>query len=428
MKSEDKEFVLYILNYATKLIYSTTDMDELLKRALNMFIEIAEADSGSLILLDAKNSKWVIEITKVGNSLIYKTPEIILETIEGPLLEVINESKPYLSTNYKEFCNLGDGLGEQAAIFLCMPLLGKEKTIGAVCLYSEEPTRFDQDIVNVISTLATQAGANIENVRLYKELEEWANELELRVAERTKELAEANAELRKINQAKSDFLSTAAHELKTPLTSIKAIAVTLVNNPDEESSIKTEFLSLISSEVDRLTRLINDILNLSKIEAGKMDWNMQEISLSDVIKTSVINLRLLAAQRKLEIKTEFSENLPMCIGDFERLIQVVTNLISNAIKFSHENGQIEIKIRQVPEQILQVSVTDYGEGIAKENLEKVFERFKQVGDKKIQGTGLGLTICREIIGHHLGKIWVESELGKGSTFYFTIPVKTIEKE
>ncbi|MFH1562446.1 MAG: HAMP domain-containing sensor histidine kinase [Nitrospirota bacterium] len=245
------------------------------------------------------------------------------------------------------------------------------------------------------------------------------------MAERTRELAEANEELRKIDQAKSDFLSTSAHELKTPLTSIKAIALTILDNPDMEVSTKTEFLSLVNSEVDRLTRLINDILNLSKIEAGKLEWNMKEISLQEVVESSVKNLRPLAAQKKLNIKMEAQDNLPIIVGDYERLIQVVTNLLSNAIKFTPEGSEIETRIKQrhQPEEVLQVSVSDTGVGIAKEDLEKVFERFKQVGDKKSQGTGLGLTISREIVQHHCGKIWVESELGMGTTFHFTIPIK-----
>lgn len=429
MRPEDKEFILYTLNYATKLIYSTRDLDELINSALDMFIEIAAADSGSIVLADPKNSELVVKRVKVETTSLHWSPDKRLNFAENILLEVIKETKPYLSTTYEEFCDLGDGLGEKATAFLCVPLLGREKAIGVVCLYSQEPEKFDQDTINLISTLATQAGANMENVRLYKELEEWAKELEFRVSERTKELAEANEELRKLNQAKSDFLSTAAHELKTPMTSIKAIALTLVNNPDEEVNIRNEFLSLISSEVNRLTRLINDILNLSKIEAGMMEWDMQEISLSDVIKTSVTNLRFLCDQKKIKLKMDLPENLPMIIGDYERLIQVVTNLFSNAIKFTPENGEIETRIRQKyqPEHMLQVSVSDTGIGIAKEHLEKVFDRFKQVGGKKSQGTGLGLTISLEIVEHHCGKIWVESQLGVGSTFHFTIPVKNHEK-
>ncbi|MEW6617950.1 MAG: GAF domain-containing sensor histidine kinase [bacterium] len=424
MQSQDKDFALYTLNYATKLIYSATDLKGLIEVAIDMFLELAEANCGSIILLDSQDSSLKIAVVKRQYSTIYNYPEKRLEPAPKLILEVINETKPYFTNNPAQFQNIGDDSGKDANSLLCIPLLGQEKAIGVVCLYSQ-CNEYDQDTINLISTLATQVGVNIENVRLYKELEEWAKVLELRVAERTKELAEANEELRKIDQAKSDFLSTAAHELKTPMTSIKAIALTLVNNPDEDIAIRTEFLSLISSEVDRLTRLINDILNLSKIEAGMLEWDMNQISLRDVINQSITNINPVACQKKIKIQMNIPEGLPNITGDYERLMQVVINLLSNAIKFTPEGGEIEVRIkyRHQPEEILQVSVTDSGVGIAREDLEKVFDKFKQVGGKKTQGTGLGLTICKQIIEHHGGKIWVESQLGMGATFHFTIPVR-----
>ncbi|MEW6096874.1 MAG: GAF domain-containing sensor histidine kinase [bacterium] len=423
-KSEEEAFTLYTINYASKLISSTIDIQELLGVAIDTLIEIAQAEKGSLMLLNDDNSKLVVKVVKDKQKI--KHPETRLKIEKNILSSVINESKPYFANDIKEFDDLGDGLGKDINSILSLPLMGKKDVIGVVNLYNRLNNKeFTQDDVNIISTLVTQTGANIENARLYKELEDWAKALEQKVAERTKELEEANSELRKIDQAKSDFLSTTAHELKTPLTSIKAIAITLLNNPDEDVNTRTEFLSLIDSEVDRLTRLINNTLNLAKIEAGKMDWDMRDISISDVIKTAIINTNPLSKKKKIDVNVNLPDKIPLIVGDHDKLIQVVTNLLSNAIKFTPEEGEIEVKVRERhhPEHAIQVSVSDTGVGIAREDLDKVFDKFKQVGKGKseLSGTGLGLTICKEIIEHHCGKIWVESEFEMGSTFHFTLP-------
>jgi len=419
---EDNVFTLYAINYASKLISSTIKIEELLSVAIDTLIEIAQVEKGSLMLIDEKTGELVVKVVKAGGKIKY--PETRLKIENNILSEVINESEPYFANNIKEFDDLGDGLGEDVHSMLSLPLMGKKDVIGVINLYNRlNNKKFAQEDVNVISTLVTQTGANIENARLYKELEDWAKVLEQKVAERTKELEEANSELRKINQAKSDFLSTAAHELKTPLTSIKAIAITLLNNPDEEVNTRAEFLSLIDSEVDRLTRLINNILNLSKIEAGKIDWDMREISISDAIKTSIINTNPLSVKKRIKVNVNQPDNLPHIIGDQDKLIQVITNLLSNAIKFTPEEGEIEIRVkeRHQPEHLIQVSVSDTGIGIPEGEIDKIFDKFKQASNTDPSGTGLGLTICKEIIEHHSGKIWAESKLGMGSTFHFTLP-------
>ncbi len=425
-KMSDETFTLYTINYATKLISSTIDLNELLNIAIETLIEIAQVEKGSLMLVEKDDSALIVKVVKDKEGIEY--PQRRLKVEGGILSEVINEGKIYFANNLKEFNDLGDGLGRSVVSILSLPLMGKEKVIGIINLYNHlDNKEFTQDDVNIISTLVTQVGANIENARLYKELENWAKVLEQKVAERTKELEEANSELRRIDQAKSDFLSTTAHELKTPLTSIKAIAITLLANPDEDINIRKEFLTLIDSEVDRLTRLINDTLNLAKIEAGKMDWNMKEIPIGSVIKTSVINTSPLSARKKIKVSVDESEKIPLIIGDHDRLIQVVTNLLSNAVKFTPEEGTIKISIQEKhhPQYAIQVSISDTGIGIAKEDIGKVFDKFKQVGKKDRSGTGLGLTICKEIIEHHSGKIWVESEFGMGATFHFVLPALSV---
>jgi len=249
--------------------------------------------------------------------------------------------------------------------------------------------------------------------------------------QKMEELGIAYQKLKELDQLKDSFLSTVSHELRTPLTSIKSFSEILLSY-DEDRDTQKEFLTIIKDESDRLTRLINDFLDISKIESGRMQWETVELSISEVIQTAINATQALAAQTNLKVKAEVSPDLPTIKCDKDRLVQVVTNLLSNAIKFTPEGGKIGVKA-EVPRSskskeksdMVMISVSDSGVGIAPQNHEGIFEKFKQVGDTmtdKPKGTGLGLPICKEIIEHYGGKIWVESELGKGSTFFFSLPV------
>jgi len=250
------------------------------------------------------------------------------------------------------------------------------------------------------------------------------------------ELQEANEKLRELDKMKDSFLSTVSHELRTPLTSIKSFAEILLTY-DEDKETQKEFLNIINQESDRLTKLINDFLDLSKIEAGRMQWEDKEQPLIPIIENALLITQALAKEKDLKIEFKATENPPVVTCDKDRLVQVTTNLLSNSIKFTPEGGKVTLGVKIVNESksddksdTVIVSVTDSGIGIAPENHAAVFEKFKQVGDTltdKPKGTGLGLPICKEIIEHYNGKIWVESELGKGATFAFSLPLVYSEK-
>ena len=243
---------------------------------------------------------------------------------------------------------------------------------------------------------------------------------------------------KEVDRMKTDFISTVSHELRTPLTSVLGFAK-LIQKKLEESilpliqtddkkvnrSIRqvTENIAIIVSEGTRLTKLINEVLDVAKIEAGKMQWNMDRLEITEVIDRAFAATSALFEQKGLEPIKAIASDLPKIQGDKDRLIQVVINLISNAVKFT-DKGCITCQVKQQDQSIV-VSVTDQGVGISESDQPKVFEKFKQVGDTltdKPQGTGLGLPISREIVEYHGGKIWVESELGKGSTFSFSLPI------
>ncbi|HEY5624995.1 MAG TPA: histidine kinase N-terminal 7TM domain-containing protein [Dehalococcoidia bacterium] len=251
--------------------------------------------------------------------------------------------------------------------------------------------------------------------------------------QRAKETAE------EASRAKSAFLANVSHELRTPLTAVLGFAKVIkkrltaqiipnvtLDDPKTRRAVQQveENLDIVVTESKRLTRLINDVLDVTKIEAGHTDWDMQPVAVRELTDRAVEAARPLCEQKGLELRTEVGDALDHVVGDAERLTQVLTNLIGNAIKFT-DAGQVTCRARQAGDEIV-VAVSDTGVGIAEKDQNAVFEYFFQVGDtltEKPSGTGLGLPICKQIVERHGGRIWVESEVGKGSTFSFSLPVR-----
>lgn len=243
---------------------------------------------------------------------------------------------------------------------------------------------------------------------------------------------------KEVDQMKTDFLSVVSHELRTPLTSVLGFTKLIQKKfediilPDVSSEAKKtkravrqvrENLNIIVSEGERLTSLINDVLDISKIEAGKIEWNMQPTDVADIIERAISAVSVLAQSRELKVGYDLAANLPQVMCDRDRLMQVVINLLSNAIKFT-DSGSITCRTHQQEDKVV-ISVIDTGIGLSPDDLEKVFDKFTQVGElmtDKPKGTGLGLPICKQIVEHHGGHIWAASELGRGSTFSFTLPI------
>ncbi|MDA8158897.1 MAG: ATP-binding protein [Deltaproteobacteria bacterium] len=242
---------------------------------------------------------------------------------------------------------------------------------------------------------------------------------------------------KEVDMMKTDFISTVSHELRTPLTSILGFANIIskkfkdviypVLNPEDKKTRKTadqieSNLDIIISEGNRLTSLINDVLDIAKMEAGKVEWKDERFTAIYAIEHAVSATSSLFQAKGLGIITEVEDGISDIYADKDRFIQVIINLLSNAVKFT-DKGNVTVRAKSAGDFLL-ISVSDNGIGISKENLNKVFEKFKQVGDTltdKPKGTGLGLPICKQIVGHYGGKIWTESKEGKGSTFYFTAP-------
>lgn len=300
------------------------------------------------------------------------------------------------------------------------PLLSGERVTGMMVVWRSGGESFANEDLRFLQGLARQASIALENARLYA------------VAQEARAAAEA------ANASKSAFLANVSHELRTPLTSILGFTRIVQKRLDErvfpqltDEDAKVERamaqvrknLEIVLNEGERLTTLINNVLDLEKIESGQVEWRMAPVSLSEVAEQALQATSALVQQAGLSLVKELPRDLPLVTGDRDRLVQVMINLISNAVKFTNQ-GRISCCVRAENGAVLAM-VSDTGVGIAPQDIDTVFEKFRQVGDTltgKPAGTGLGLPICKEIIEHHGGRIWVESVLGEGSTFQFTIPI------
>jgi len=241
----------------------------------------------------------------------------------------------------------------------------------------------------------------------------------------TERLQEANARLQELDRLKDDFVSTVSHELRTPLTSIRAFSEILFDNPDLDEEERQGYLGTIVEETERLTRLINQVLDLSKLESGQTEWHIEPIDLRDVVATSAQSSAQLFRDKDVALDLDLPARVPAVDADRDRVLQVLLNLLANAVKFS-EPGVGRVSIRLVAgDATVRVDVSDRGPGIAVEDQQVIFEKFRQGGDTRRNrpaGTGLGLSISREIVDHLGGRLWVESTPGAGATFSFTLPV------
>ena len=423
-------------NEISKAIISTRDLEEILARVVKGVAQSGGYDRVRLYLHD-----------DVQNSLVCRTTFGVDEgkdcDLEIPLsgkMDTVSEwtftqKVPYV---VEDVANDKMGFQEEAVKLLgtkslaVVPLLAEERSIGIMAVdYDRERNPFPKEQLDSLVAFANTAALAIENSQLYSDLEG-------RVRERTQQLEEANQRLQELDKVKSDFLSTVSHELRTPLTSVLGFAkiisrrfkntlLPVLDSADakvqKDAKKVEENLGIIIDEGERLTRLINDVLDLAKIESGSLEWKMEEVSLFELVKKCTMAFSSVSREKNIEVSLKKKGEDLGVYGEKDRLTQVVTNLISNSIKFTQEGGSVTCTLEGGEESVV-VKVIDTGIGIPSKDLNKVFDRFKQVGDTltdKPKGTGLGLPICKEIIEHHGGEIWAESEPGKGSTFVFTLP-------
>jgi PAS domain S-box-containing protein len=292
--------------------------------------------------------------------------------------------------------------------YLGLPLIAKGEVLGVLGLLTKEDHEFSEEEIGFLSVLAGQAAMAIRNSELF---------------EQTKSQA---AELEKANEQQADFAAMIAHDLRSPLTSVVSTAAMLEDGlfgPVNQEQ-KT-WLGKIGATVQNLVALVNDFLDLSKLESGRIDLAKEEVDLKQLVQNSLENYLPLSLDKKITLKKTLDPSLPKITADPRRLDQVLTNLLSNALKFTGEGGEIEMGARQENGRGIIAWVKDNGVGISADEIHQLFVKYKQAASAKssaVKGTGLGLVICKMIVEAHGGKIWVESEIGKGTTFYLTLPL------
>jgi len=291
---------------------------------------------------------------------------------------------------------------------LAVPLLREERILGALTVWRKEAGSFSTEVVNLLQTFATQSALAIQNARLFREIEDKSRQIEA------------------ANRHKSEFLANMSHELRTPLNAIIGFSEVLGERLFGELNEKqAEYTEDILTSGRHLLSLINEILDLSKVEAGRMELEVAAFDLPLAIDNARTFVRERATKHGITLDVAVDERLGEFTGDERKIKQILLNLLSNAVKFTPEGGRIGINARQTNGAV-EISVSDTGIGIAPEDQPKIFEEFRQVGSdyvNKSEGTGLGLTLAKKFVELHGGRIWVESEVGKGSKFSFTLPIR-----
>ena len=415
---------LKTINQISQALVGQADLKDLIQLVGNQLRDLFKANIVYIALLD-KKSRIINFPYQHGDNL---QP---MRLGEGLTSKIILSGQPLLINKDVGEKTVGLGVervGVPAASYLGVPIPVSNEIIGVLSIQStEKENQFAEKDKNLLTTIAANVGVAIRKARLFEEVKQ---------ANTDADAARKNAE--EANAAKSAFLSTVSHELRTPLTSVLGFAritkkrleekIFPITDKSDPKTVKTidqisGNLDVVIAEGERLTNLINDVLDLAKIEAGKMEWNIESVNMTEIVERAIASTSSLFDQKNLQLKRDIEANLPEISGDRDKLIQVVVNLLSNAVKFTNQ-GIVTCSAFQKEGGIV-VGITDTGIGIAPEDHDKVFEQFKQVGDTltdKPKGTGLGLPICKEIVEHHGGKIWLESNLGQGSTFYFMLPV------
>ena len=311
--------------------------------------------------------------------------------------------------------------------FILLPLLSENRILGFLAV-DKGPVSCEWEDLDLLKPLVTKLGIAIDKAMAYEALERLTQTLEHRVQERTHELEHTNEKLKDFDRLKSLFVSTASHELRTPLTSIKLLTENLLQGVGGTLSQEhQQYLTRIQVNVKRLHRLLAELLDLSQIETGRMKLSLEPISPQEMIHEAVGSLTPLAQEKGVTLQATSLESLPLMSGDRDKLIQILSNLIHNAVKFTATGGQVEILGRRLGNDLLQFCIADSGCGIVPEDISQIFLPFYRgkVTPSAPYGVGLGLTITKHLVDLHQGHLDVESTSGQGSRFYVTMPIRSL---
>jgi signal transduction histidine kinase len=402
---------LKALGEVSQVVSSTLDLETVLTSIVRHAVQLSKTDACTIYEFDEAEQLFVSRInygvseefvealrdarlcigdkTAIGQAALNRAPDQVPD-----LVNVLDYPHSYV---------------QQAGFraLLAVPLMRKDRLIGGLVVRRKTAGEFPAPVVDLLQTFAAQSVLAIHNARLFREIEDKGREIEI------------------ASKHKSEFLANMSHELRTPLNAILGYTELILDNiyGDVPEKIQ-EVLERLAKNGRHLLGLINDVLDLSKIEAGQLTLSLNDYSMGEVVQTVSTSLEALAAEKNLELNVKVPTDLTIDKGDEQRIAQVFLNLLGNAIKFT-EKGEVRVEVVVSNESFL-VSVSDTGPGLSEADQKKIFEEFRQADGSSTRekgGTGLGLAIAKRIVEMHGGRIWVESTLGKGSTFWFTLPVR-----
>jgi signal transduction histidine kinase len=409
---------LEALGEVSQAVSSTLDLQTVLTTIVTRAVDLSESDEGIIYEFDEETQTFRSTAT-------HKTAPEHLEAVQAAPIRLGEGAIGHAAVTRKPV-QVPDIRDEQQFVapqvrrvlvklglrsLLAIPLYRESQLLGGLLVFRRSLGSFSDDVVNLLQTFANQSVLAIHNARLFQEIQEKGRQLEI------------------ASEHKSQFLANMSHELRTPLNAILGYTELIVDNIYGEVP---EQIASVLERVDRngrhLLTLINDVLDISKMEAGQLSLSFNDYSMQEIVGNVIAAVESLGDEKNLPLKADLSPGLPLGKGDEQRITQVLLNLVSNAIKFTDE-GEVSIKV-VVSDDTFQVSVTDTGMGISEADQKLIFEEFQQADGSATRakgGTGLGLAIARRIVEMHGGRLRVESRLGEGATFTFTLPVRAEQR-
>jgi len=376
---------------------STLDLNDLLYRIVHAAADLCNAEAASILLYDQNRKDLRFEVaTNMDNPLMRGISVPVDSSLAG---WIVTNRQPVLisdvATDQRHYGQVGASVNMEIKSLLGVPLIRKEKVIGALEAINKRSGRFSSQDQDLLSALGAQAAIAIENSHLFQQ---------------------------------TDLISDLVHELRTPLASLNT-ATHLFNRPEVSEEQRTRFIEIIQQEISRLSDLTTSFLDLARLESGRTQFHAETFPMHPILTDCLEMMRARAEEKHLVLASSIEDNLPDLTGDKDKIKQVVINLLSNAIKYNYPQGRVDLIVKKGEEEIL-ISVRDTGPGISEENLNHLFEKFYRVPgtEKMALGTGLGLSICRRIVETHGGKIEVQSQVEKGTTFIVHLPLISLVRQ
>jgi two-component system sensor histidine kinase/response regulator len=430
---------LTTLHEVSAAIARTLDLNQILHTVLQLLI----ANLGFTRMFVAlrhrdRDTAYVAHIVGVAPDIAEAARRLVVPVLNdgGLQADLLIHGKPLLVLSLEAVADRMQPpileLARQAGVtsFVAVPIQSQNQTLGYLAGDRGSKPCTDEDL-HMLSTIAGQVAAAIDNANAYSHLEELTQHLELRIIERTKEVTVANERLQEHDRQRSLFLSVASHELRTPMTVIRSFADNMrdgIAGPVNEQQLT--YLTRIGHNLSRLTRIINQLLDWSQLDGKRDMLCLVPVCIEATATLVVDSLRTVATEKAITLEIGHADGLPAVQGDSDKLEQILWNLIGNAIKFTPPGGHVTVNFRTTPEGYVQASVADTGCGIDPGHLGKVFQEFSKVpsANPAAQGAQLGLFITKTLVTMHKGTIWLESTPGVGTRFYFTVPVASPKAE